>query len=362
MRIAIVCSSRYQLLNAINFACSRANENCMEEIDLFYSLPCLEDAQSIRSRIEDLGLFDDVILFCNPDYGLEKYNRKMKTLRLLLLGGYAFNKLVIKGSPEKTYDVAMIPCAALQFDLFLAQYRPKRIWLFDDGIGSYQGNIIDATLSPLRKRMANLRGVSFEAEALYVNNALMCSSLSSSCILQLPELNERKIDLLRFVFASGIDKEYRNDDWVYLELHEHGGGDSEHELKNMIRQAHPDTIFRPHPATLARSAADTPVQNSGLWELICYDSISGENVLIGSVSTSLLTPKLLFDREPFVILLYRLLDGGDDGRSVAGDKILSMLKTGYSDTSKVFVPESLEELSDTLDYLNGLRCVESASK
>lgn len=44
-----------------------------------------------------------------------------------------------------------------------------------------------------------------------------------------------------------------------------------------------------------------------MWELAwCFDDITKNNVLIGFSSTALITPKLLFNKEPIVICLYKL--------------------------------------------------------
>lgn len=354
MHIGIICSTRYQLLNALNFSVSWLDDNKTDEIDLFFSLPELENAREMQKELRKLNLFENITLFRSPDYGLKKTIRKARTLSFLMSGQSAFAKLAIDELPDELYDAVMIPCAALQFDLFLARYRPSRIWLLDDGIGSYQGDIIAATLSHLRRYTAGLRRFSFEAEALYVNNASICSSLSSPSISQLPKLNKQRMEMFRPVFEKEKNTFYNQTDWVYLELPRFTSVGSEDDMKRVVWQSHLDTIFRPHPAkTVHQNALGMRIDAvGGIWEFVCYDAISENNVLIGSASTALLTPKMLFNREPFVVLLYRMFGEATEPIRLAGDKIKSILEAGYSDKSKIFAPSSLEELNSILLYLN----------
>ena len=79
------------------------------------------------------------------------------------------------------------------------------------------------------------------------------------------------------------------------------------------------------------------------WELFCQQYVDDDSVLIAISSTACFTPKIIYDMEPTVILLEKLFDN-DTNRGVSG--YFESVKGIYKDKSKVFIPESIEELQE----------------
>jgi len=72
-----------------------------------------------------------------------------------------------------------------------------------------------------------------------------------------------------------------------------------------------------------------------------------DKLLISFASTSVVTPKLLKDEEPYVLLLYKLVKCVRD-TFVDRDKFYSAVKSLYHNPDRFMIPESISELKDCL--------------
>jgi hypothetical protein len=76
------------------------------------------------------------------------------------------------------------------------------------------------------------------------------------------------------------------------------------------------------------------------------------------MSTAMLTPKLLFGKEPFLIFTYKMLLGpirahvGDEAHFNRYLDFLNNFIAAYSDPSRCAVPESIEELEEALSVFS----------
>ena len=83
------------------------------------------------------------------------------------------------------------------------------------------------------------------------------------------------------------------------------------------------------------------------------DALS-EKIVVSVISTSSVTPKVIFGKEPYIISLHRILQscGGIANEvSVRYGKFLEQLKDLYEDKGKIFMPESRKELENIVRYL-----------
>ena len=86
------------------------------------------------------------------------------------------------------------------------------------------------------------------------------------------------------------------------------------------------------------------------FERILMHSDMKNKTLIALSSTSVFTPKILFNEEPYLVLLYKLFSfkNADGGRR---DRLYSEITAIYRDKEKVFIPESREELYSVLNKI-----------
>lgn len=81
--------------------------------------------------------------------------------------------------------------------------------------------------------------------------------------------------------------------------------------------------------------------------------IDAENfILITTDSSATLTPKYMFDKEPYVIYLYHITQNRLESDIQNRDQLVQNLKNMYKNKEKIFVPNTLEELRDILILLS----------
>lgn len=117
-------------------------------------------------------------------------------------------------------------------------------------------------------------------------------------------------------------------------------------------------IYRPHPRQLSRvTAFDIIDSNPRDWELRSALEVRDEHILMGVGSTAMMTPKLLYGKQPFLIFTYFLLDGIGPRFIKTMDGIVDELKGKYSDETRIMVPLSERELARCLANLKVCRKV-----
>lgn len=88
------------------------------------------------------------------------------------------------------------------------------------------------------------------------------------------------------------------------------------------------------------------------FELIVANNEVKDKILISVFSSACLNPKIMFDEEPYVILLYKLIDlsmlRNLNERSF---NLVYKVKESYKAKNKFFIPETFEELSEIIDFL-----------
>ena len=81
-----------------------------------------------------------------------------------------------------------------------------------------------------------------------------------------------------------------------------------------------------------------------------------QNVFISVLSTVGITPKLMFDQEPVIIFLYRLVKL-DKVQHISSEyfKFIESFANIYVKRNRIFIPESMQELEAILENLDSKR-------
>ena len=90
--------------------------------------------------------------------------------------------------------------------------------------------------------------------------------------------------------------------------------------------------------------------SSQMWELECIYKIKNNQVLIAANSTALFMPKILKGTEPVLIFIYKLLfTDADQQRWREWEKFVLDFAKDYEDSSRVYIPESIEEFEQIIE-------------
>lgn len=84
------------------------------------------------------------------------------------------------------------------------------------------------------------------------------------------------------------------------------------------------------------------------WEKLVYNSVDANTVIFNFFSTAVLFPKLVLDKEPYVIFLHRLLDND----LLNAEQIFQSFRNSYTEKSKVCAPNTQSELEEMIQIVN----------
>lgn len=238
------------------------------------------------------------------------------------------------------------------------------IYLMEDGLGTYVGNIEQDFTSPLYKLINNYfleRRMSLNPLAVYMNNPQLCHSSISAEFSKLHNLKENPecLRVLMDIFDYSPDKRSSVSKFIYMTqpLEEMSGyipGEEAGVLQTLREVLNiNDVEVRIHPRQKNYSADGLKIgENSQMWELECIYKISDSKVLISAYSTTLFMPKILNDAEPVLIFIYKFLFSGvSDKDWREKEKFIKDFAAEYTDPSKIFIPETLDEFRQILENL-----------
>lgn len=131
--------------------------------------------------------------------------------------------------------------------------------------------------------------------------------------------------------------------------------EAERETLRLLGAAAPDYQLKLHPRDHAQSyPPERVLQLAAAWEVVpCLQSIE-DMLLISENSTALISPKLLFDQEPKVIVLERLYPQHPDRQAahLGRLRLMETVQQRYRDKSRFRIPATFAELERDLAELS----------
>ena len=107
-------------------------------------------------------------------------------------------------------------------------------------------------------------------------------------------------------------------------------------------------IHRPHPIEneldLQYAHGLYIDKGSNLWELYAGLELTDRHVIVSIFSTGALTPWLLFNKQPVLVFLFKLIGP----EFLGAEKVVNALKKQYAHPEKIHVPETISELKHVL--------------
>ena len=351
--VAFVCNTPYQIMNCINMLMSNV-EGSRENSDLFV-VNRFRGAQEIFERIRMQNIFDNVF-FVSP----KKYNKKLIPriwTRAIPFRVFDFDDYSFK---DKSYSKVFIGDVG-EFGLDMRRYnRSAEIYLYDDGMQSYTGNFFLDNYHGKRKYIDKFfkSGLyALEFKKMYVNCPDFCKTTINTTVEKIPTPDEKTVLLLEKVFNfNRLSSNVTDNKIIYLdmrldEIENYNGISIDKIFDDSIIQS---VLVRKHPRSFEKFEKFIVDDNPNMWELECVSNIRDTHVLIGFCSTAQITPKLIGNREPWVIFLYRLMSKSIDEETKKRDYVVERLKEVYCNKERIFVPNTIEEFQQKMKELNNL--------
>ena len=356
------CTSTFQLLSILALAKTRK-----EPSDLYID-PQFRNAKEIANRIEKIGIFDKITII-DSDLIYNKYfhHRKGFLNHMEIAKSYYFvDKIAEMILKEKVKyrnifisSKAYIPRMVV-FNHIKHNYDVT-INYFDDGVGSYYDN---SAYKPKRTD-AIVRFILFGRKSLdfctdiYLFSPELYKSLNYDTKTRVHKIERiwEQVgwhEKLNYIFdvsvRNGIRKKVIILDEPIEDILSVDDTNRIFEIYHKLFDAFKmDCLIKKHPRS------ERPSDNHfryyvdfGIpFELICMNEDIENSILVSYGSTAAATPKTLLDKEPIIIMLYKLVSNDNDVLR----RYFPAVRETYTEKEKVYIPESQEEFDTIIRYL-----------
>lgn len=360
------CTTPYQILGAISLVTERK-----EQADL-YIVGQFSSFNKIAKRIEQKNIFRKVIAIDEYEtLGAIRHSDNKIFRRLLMFKYYLkikdFGDSVL--DQNVSYKRMYLTCQAfitrLIYFYLLKFHSDVEFIYFDDGVGSYY----DSDLFKIRFSDKILRLLLFGRRSLNDNfsRILYMPELYNSVdkksiknLEKMPKIDMDKMgqDTLNFIFnfksKDVIDEKVIIFDTLKEDLYGIEGSKLLDNYYKMIYShfGNDSVIIKSHPRSKDIQYDELNYYNN--YEIpseIIYLNMNIEQcILIATSSTAVLTPKFIMDKEPIIIMLYKLMEKCHTVDKEQ-DMFFRRVRQTYRDKDKFNIPEDELELKNILERI-----------
>ena len=361
MNELFICDTPFQILNALNIAYHQSDSG-KGKYRTLYIINQFNNAQLIYERILNSNLFDKVYLLTRDETKFLKVGFK-RNIRMAfdflapkLFLAKRFYNYDISDIIYNDFDIVYASGAFSTVAAILKINRKAEFILFDDGLGSYSGNII---IRSSGGRLNRIFCVLFRVGSsicipskLLVNNPSFCYStaVDKKRVFQLPSFDAKFISFCNSIFETNINK----DASIYWLTQPIDCNQGSHRVRSVVRDIiepyKSKIIIRLHPRDMDRDfySLYNIETSEDLWELSILNKNIDQLVLISEFSSAQIMPKLLFDIEPTLVFLYRFNSEYSEIQRQNIEIQINSLKEKYVNKNKIYTPENKEQLEELM--------------
>ncbi|MCM1233969.1 MAG: hypothetical protein NC489_28005 [Ruminococcus flavefaciens] len=357
-KLLYIVDTPYQTFNAINLQHSKNMEQDKDNNSDIFIVNQFTGAAEVADRLRKSNIFDRVYL-------LRKLNRhadKTVLMQWIYMGiRLVFSSFVLK---EQIDGVKPRDFKKVYSDIYASYFNPivasmlklnqeAKFYHMEDGIGSYFFDIMQDTMGWKYKLLSRLTHSGTELakpDKYYLNNPDFFSGKFCYDIVGLPHIDNKVTDIANSVFGTSTDMENRPLIWLTDPMQDMiYGKNSEYEVsvlvKDLIKYKKYISI-RLHPR---ESRPDIYKffhmdKSKGVWELLIPQMDMDRMILMAFYSTAQFTPKIIYDKEPFLIFLDHIYRS-----EFVGDNLREKLVESYSDSERIMIPKSKSELYECIE-------------
>lgn len=349
----IIATTPYQIFNAILF-----RQSLDEEMSIYISDFASANCQ-IADRLKKKEIFNGVFFVKHGGRRIEPiretltdYFQKIKT-KINHMFFYNKNYIKLCGHADKNtfYDEIIIDVPNFMqrtvISHFMSLNKQLSISMMDVGLESY-----------MKADQIENGTDKFPVKNLYIHCASMFSS-KNGVIKSLSKTFDLQLINEIFDYDGTTFDSYDN---IFFDQYMEPYQDNFAKVcfDDIVRTLKGKTILKNHPKRdkIFVSGIET-IHTLTAFEVILSNSNSdySDKVVASLNSTSLALPKLLFDKEPFIICLCRLNPYKTREYKQINDFFIH-LKNSYRDKNKVIIPADISELEQAIRYINGRRGIE----
>lgn len=368
--ILFICDTPFQIFNMLNLVNHYPNKFQTKNIDVFIT-DYSDQNYNLYIKLKEMNFFNHIYFIKAKIVTDKLINNRLVNYSRRIWNIVNYRKVLKKlniPSDIKLYDeiYADLPDHILQI-ILKSQLPSVKISLFEDGTGSYS-YLKQVHRRNFFKKMAHYlffrNKFDRKLAGFYLYRPEFSSEgLGSVPIYQLPPVDRKdKESRNRYNHVFCFKQKYLNlldKKFIFFDQpFSHPSVDhSALELfRNLVPLLPSESLHvKLHPrSNLDRyDSVNTKVYKDPVpFELIELNSRVEENVLISVFSTACLNPKIIFNEEPVVILLFKLIDFSPlIYINEFSFELAYKVKESYSRPDLFFIPESFEELKQIVDYV-----------
>lgn len=359
MKYLYYCNSAYQLLNIMNLHYHRNNgfENIVDYSADLVLRNGFSNVDNIVRILKDNKVFSNIFIVDRKENTTSKLHLINSIKNIIfplnyLKDNYPIDINLIKNQYDYIVTTKFTPFIAAMWQV----NKKAKLHLHEDGAGSYIAYFDLEMRSKSYKMFYKLfnNGKDFyNYEKIYLNNKDIYTRDDKNLVVEIPKFNKDYLKQIKKMFKEYI-YDYGDIDiyWLSQKLDDSKGKesfDAEEEVL-YLKKYKDKVLYCPHPRYFLCEHDFKISDIKQIWELQVLDQDNFDDKLIISVhSTACLTPKILFDKQPYVIFLYKLVIKHDWYFFKEMEKVIELFKNSYSDPSKIMIPETLAEYKECID-------------
>lgn len=358
----VICETPYNIFNAVKYFLGNGLNN---STDLYIG----KNLEYLYENLERVAIFKSVTIFVNDiDLNASKVE---KIKHLLSVKKSISDSLPLNTIKKKYHSIYVFSATKFPSEMIYANPEAE-VFYIEDGMDSYIGRIWSHRSVSKKRKLIN-----------FISGRKIQRLKPQKVLLNEPDLYDGKQDYIVLPIGGEISKNalvnetlkkiysykptdfYDDKNIFYLgqafiaDRIDEDIGSVENEIGKMLAECKQKVLYRKHPRETSFSSDWAYVDDgTAMWELVCQEHLSDDSVLISPFSTAMLTPKLLYNKEPWLIYTYKLYKnyfvednpmtcGLNQGISV----MVEQIKKVYSRPEKIICVQNIKEIKDTLEMI-----------
>lgn len=358
MRVAFICDTPYQTLNVMSLYWHnyRHLENIQADI---FIVDQFRGAKEIYSRLVAENMFTNVFFLKREEnrFMPQGWKRSVRVMYSYWNPRHAlrnqmenFNVNQLVNCYDEIYASLVRCCTSA-----LIKLNPKADFhLFEDGSGSYDGDLVingGGRLYQLFSKVFKTGAYAARAKKLYVYTPSICTSTSADEVCQIPPMDGEFLQVAYRVFDIG--EAVTGKELLFLSQPSEGQSRWTEEMNKISQILDPwkdRIVVRMHPRDTAYELYSnfTIDARGDMWELKTTQMDLDRTVLVGYYSTAQMTPKMLHNKEPWLIFICHVMDVSTPENVAKFQEGIDKIAELYTHKERILVPRNAEELKEAL--------------
>ena len=351
MKYLYYCNSAYQLINVLNLHYHRRN-NSFEDIEDYSADLMILNAFNAAKKMADIvrkkKIFNKVILIEKTKDNSGVFHILNSFLDIAFPSSYIKKKYNLDSNNLK-YDVLTVPKFSRIIGAIWQINKDAELQLYEDGLATYCFDY-DLVISRSKSYKLLYKPMNYGRDfldytAIYLNMPELFTGDYGERVKEVPRYDKRYLEEVKeyfYEFAKTDIDSGINMFWFSQSMFD------DSLVLSVLKEYKKHVLYCPHPRYPLVNDNFSVADKGQIWEMKALHMDNLERCCLISIhSTALLTPKILFDKEPYIIFVYKLVPLPYEHGLF--DRTLKLFIEEYGDPNKISIPENIEEFKESIE-------------